>query len=309
MWNNSRDELLHQTRWQRITTNFHRAIVEEPSWGKLLVGALMLYTLISLAFGSLVWELGAHDTRPSFTRVWYSMFLALFVSHVMEPENGAQMLVICFTTFVGAMLALLLFGVIYEKFSMNGPTVLFADKIMASRTGTDESTGRARWVLTFRMCASRGQRMLAPSVRLHLVARNAAGAVDNHKLELEHGMCDALAATPAAFYLRHYVGNDSPLLYLLEGDTCEGKERCGSSVVQALRLFGTVVGMDQVSLIDVAGHASWDPARDIVRGGTFVDMSLAMGSDRMDFCKLNRYTVAEAKGADAASQIPESRYS
>ena len=36
-----------------------------------------------------------------------------------------------FETFGGAMLALVLFGVIYEKFSMNGPTILFADKIMA----------------------------------------------------------------------------------------------------------------------------------------------------------------------------------
>ena len=305
MWTRSRDELLHQTRWQRISRNFHRAIVEEPSWGRLLACALAVYTLLSVVLAAIVWALYTDDTaRPSFAIVWYSSFLVLFVSHTLGPENAAQMCVVCVATFGGAMLALVLFGVIYEKFSMNGPTILFADKIMA----VEQQRGQRRqWVLTFRMCAPRGQRLLAPSVRLHVVTRNAAGGVENHRLRLERGMDDAMAATPAAFYLRHYVDDDSPL-FAAGGGGGESTCRGGLATEHVLRVFGTVVGMDQVSLIDVAGHASWDAGRDIVRGGVFKDMSLTMGSNRMDFTKLNAYTVnntgpdADTDGAESAAK-------
>ena len=62
MWTRSRDELLHQTRWQRISRNFHRAIVEEPSWGRLLACALAVYTLLSVVLAAIVWALYTDDT-------------------------------------------------------------------------------------------------------------------------------------------------------------------------------------------------------------------------------------------------------
>ena len=104
------------------------------------------------------------------------------------------------------------------------------------------------------------------------------------------------------------VGGVRLFLFAAGGGGGEGTCRGGLATEHVLRVFGTVVGMDQVSLIDVAGHASWDAGRDIVRGGVFEDMSLTMGSNRMDFTKLNAYTVnntgpdANTDGAESAAK-------
>ena len=106
-------------------------------------------------------------------------------------------------------------------------------------------------------------------------------------------MDDAMAATPAAFYLRHYVDEHSPLFDgggNGQGEAADGGMG-GLATDHVIRIFCTAVGLDQVSLIDVAGHKSWNPGRDIVRGGRFRDMSMAIGSNRFDLSKLNSYDV------------------
>ena len=243
----------------------------DASWPKFLVLLLVYYLGSGGLFGALLFATRSRDHPEAeglgLVTYWYHGFFLQLINVTFSPETDGQMVVTMLGCFVGSMVTLLLFGLVYEKFAERQPSVKFGRRVMLRRL--PEAMG-GYTMLTFRYANLQGVTLVCAQARCMIARRMAMPGGDSVIFQEPctiRSFESVGAVIAPSFFLHHVIDERSPLFDATRPGRCNF-ERC-------MRIFVSVSGWD-ASHTQHAGGSNWGTA-DIVMDARFDMMQKASG--------------------------------
>lgn len=199
---------------------------------------------------------------------------------------------------LGSLFALLLHGVVYDKFSGRHSSILFANAATLRRGGEAHN---GHLVLTFRYFNTRGLIIGTPQMRCVAARRELMADGDGIIVHPEVKIANLPSVLPAAFFIHHIICDGSPFYDPTSPKSC--------SFVGSLGIFLSVTGVDiasqelhsgfqQINLDDIVCDQKFAPMLQATKDWQEKQKNI-IGSHRLDFSTIN--------GLDILDLSPEMR--
>ena len=283
------------------TVGLHQQL-SDASWPKFLTMLLIYYIGSGALCGALLYgarsQDGSEEEETRLVTYWYRGFFLQLINVTFTPETNGELVITMLACFVGSMVTLLLFGLVYEKFAARTPSVKFGRHVMLRKL-PDVMGGYT--MLTFRYANLQGVPLLCAQARCMVAQRVAMPGGDNVVFQEP---CDIRAfeqvgaVIAPSFFLHHVIDEKSPLFDATRPGRCNF-ERC-------MRIFLSVSGWDATST-QHAGGSNWGTA-DIVMDARFNMMQKVGGRnarsvDWKAFESCTRLEAEEARVGASREQI------
>ena len=168
---------------------------------------------------------------------WLRGFWLLLLNPIYSPASEAEIAAAIFAPIMGSIVSLMLFGIIYEKFSNRRSVCIFAQLATLRRGGRCH---HGHPILTFRYANTAGLHLVNPDIRVTALKRDSTAlAFDGLIIPYDCKLINPGCILPAAFFCHHCIDEGSPLY------CAERPARCSFEGV--LALFITITGTDSES--------------------------------------------------------------
>lgn len=254
------------------------------SWTGLLIYGAGAYLAANLLFAAAFMLSGAHIDGAD--PVTFRAALAFSVQTLstigfgaLSPGDAVADFIVGVESFVGLLGVAMATGVVFAKFALPVPGVLFSNRAVI-----DAHEGRR--ALIFRVANARGGDLINAQVKATAVTFTTTKEGEPHgkvhDLELLRAEMPMLVLS---WTVVHYIDEQSPLFGLSLDDLAE----------RDLRIYAILTGIDGTFMQTVYAYQGYTTA-DVVEGGRFVNIidRLDSGGRRLDLRKLHDIRTDDA---------------
>lgn len=273
-----------------------KAALAETSWFQLTLLLIIFYLVLGALVGSGLYvfnvvevsepELGDHPVKVILLW-WMRGFWLVLMNPTYDPPSVGEALITLIIPILGSVVTLMLFGVVYDKFSMRSCALTFATCATLRRAGADL---QGHCVLTFRYAHKRGLYLVNPVLKATALTRAVMADGDSIIVQRDIRILgDGSSVLPGAFFCHHIIDEQSPFYT----ETAPG---CSFHAIIAIMI--SVSGTDPFSQEDHAGYQQIQ-LDDIICDHKFLpmlDQNKGIGQERkIDFDAFNAVVESDIK--------------
>lgn len=254
-------------------------------WYGLLGLVVIFYVIVSGISGLLLFV--AHETPVSMFEYWYRGFMQLLISPAFTPETNGEKAVIMISCFLGSMVVLVLFGLVWSKFSSRDSSCVFADKVMLQQL---PPVMGGYTMMTFRFAHMQSAQLMCPDIRCSFLKRvEMAGGARVFQESLD--IFDSTPVIPSQYFFSHVINETSPFFDPNPANPAHCNFR------GCLRLMVAIGGWDAEQTHHV-GSSDWG-LHDVILDAAFMP-SMNSIAGTINFCNFSKFTPIPYEASWAA---------